>query len=106
MKSQISNRMKSFLTDLLVQLAVLSLCVNSSKLYFLHVERLVIFVITTQNIYFLHGGRLQKEFACQTSGTCPSTQDYTRLSAEDQVYVTWLAHGCHMAQPPLSDQFT
>ena len=30
----ISGRMKSFLTDLLVQLAVLSLCVNSSKLYF------------------------------------------------------------------------
>ena len=43
----ISSRMKSFLTDLLVQLAVLSLCVNSSKLYFLHMERLVIFVITT-----------------------------------------------------------
>ena len=39
----ISGRMKSFLTDLLVQLAVLSLCVNSSKLYFLHMERLVIF---------------------------------------------------------------
>ena len=43
----ISSRMKSFLTDLLVQLAVLSLYVNSSKLYFLHMERLVIFVITT-----------------------------------------------------------
>ena len=43
----ISGSMKSFVTDLLVQLAVLSLCVHSSKLYFLHMERLVIFVITT-----------------------------------------------------------
>ena len=48
----ISSRMKSFLTDLLVQLAVLSLCVNSSKLYFLHMKRLLIFVITTSNVCF------------------------------------------------------
>ena len=100
--------MKSFLTGLLVELAALFVCVYFFKLYFLHMKRLLIFVITTLNICFLHWGRLQKKSACQTSGTCPSVQNLiaTRLSTEDQLHATWQAHGCHIAQLPLSDQFT
>ena len=101
--------MKSFLTDLLVQLAVLSLCVNSSKLYFLHVERLVIFVITTLKICFFACRKATKEICVSDLWHLPKHSGFDgniRLSTEDQVHATWLAHGCHMAQLPLSDQFT
>ena len=97
--------MKSFLTDLLVALAALSVHVFFFKLYFLHLDRLPIFVITTLNICFLHRGRLQKESACQTCGAWPSAQDLMATPGL-ALKTRSMPDGYHMAQPPLSDQFT
>ena len=97
--------MKSFLTGLLVVLVALSVCVFFFKLYFLHIKRLWIFVITTLNICFLHRGRLQKESACQTSAACLSAQDLMATPGL-ALKTRSMLHDKHMAQPPLSDQFT
>ena len=93
--------MKSFLTGLLVALAALSVHVFFFKLYFLHLNRLLIFVITTLNICFLHRGRLQKKSACQTSGTCPSAQDLMATPGL-ALKTRSMPHGKHMAATWLS----
>ena len=81
--------MKSFLTGLLVALAALSVHVFFFKLYFLHTKRLLIFMITTLNICFLHREGLQKESACQPSvGKRLGFDGNSRLSAEDQKHAT------------------
>ena len=92
----ISGRIKSFLTDLLVQLAVLSFCVNSSRLYFFTYEK-------TSDLCDYHLKYLIFAWRKATKGICmselwhltkrPEFDGKTWLSAKDQVAATWLAHG-------------
>ena len=101
--------MKSFPTSLLVALAALSVHVFFLQIVFFTSEQ-------TSDLCDYHFKYLFFAWRKATKGIRvsdlwrlakrPGFDGNTRLSAEDQEHATWQAHGCHMAQPPLSDQFT